>query len=586
MDEYNLIIGLSCMDIADSDKKAEDKYLNVYKPFLRKLYEFPEIKTVLHFSGMLLEWFEEKHPEVIMLIEELVKKRKQVEILGGGYYEPILPMISAQDRTGQLEFLTTSLRKKFGKRPLGCWITGSIWDSSLILPIRNSGMDYVFLDYTLFDNIPDDFLYTPFITEDSGNIINVFPVHSMLSSLQEPEAKKYIDILKRKIKTPCPDKVLSLIFTDADIESKSEKFIEAFFKNIQEDKNIKTVHPSSLISSLKIPKKYVRNIECYKNILSENYEINLIYSRMIQVQTLINQVKGDKYKKESATEFLWAGQNYIPYTSAFYDKNSDIQRKIKSRLNAYKNFIEAELQTRQKGVFIPSLFKNDFDMDGVDEFLYHGEEYNSFIHVEGASLFELDYLKHKWNYCDSIDYSGKKKHLRKSFCDYFVNIDKKCADISDFIKSDEAGAGYAAYAVDSFEREERTAAFLYEAKTQKNGLGFKIVKQYKFNKKNFEVFYTIINTGTKPIDYQFGVEIFFSMIHNDEKKNQSCIIKNNKVLLEDKYTTITVNLDGAENIYNEEYNNGFYNYTSIMPVYIIKSLEPEKSWEGRIEVKL
>ncbi|MCL2480648.1 MAG: hypothetical protein FWF38_02945, partial [Spirochaetaceae bacterium] len=301
MNDYNLIIGLSCTDLPDSEKEAEDKYLKIYKPFFRKLYEFPEIKIVIHFSGMLLEWFEEKHPEIIMLIEELVKKRKQLEVLGGGYYEPILPMLSPQDRTGQLELLTTLLRKKFGKRPPGCLIAKSIWDNSLILPIRNSGMDYIFLDYSLLDNIPEDSLYTPFVTEDGGKLINVFPIHSALSSLQEPDSVKYVEILKRKIKTPGPDKVISLIFTDEDIEKKSEKCIENFFKSIQADEDIKTAHPSALIKSLKIKRRYARNIECYKNVLSESYEMNLIYSRMVEVQTLINQVKGDKYKKESAT---------------------------------------------------------------------------------------------------------------------------------------------------------------------------------------------------------------------------------------------------------------------------------------------
>ena len=586
MDDFNIIIGLSFMDIADSEKEAEDKYLKIYKPFFRKLYEFPDVKVVIHFSGMLLEWFEEKHPEVIMLLEELVKKRKQVEILGGGYYEPILPMLSPQDRTGQLELLTTSLRKKFGKRPSGCWITKSIWDNSLILPIRNSGMDYVFLDYNFLDNIPDDSLYTPFITEDGGKLITVFPVHSMLSSLQELESEKYIDTLKRKMKTPGADKVISLIFTDDDIEKKPEECIEIFFKKIQEDKSIKIVHPSSFMKSLKIKKRYARNIECYRNVLSESNEINLIYSRMVEVQTLINQVKGDKYKKESATEFLWAGQNYISYANIFYDKNSNIQRKRKSRLNAYKNFMEAELITRQKGVFIPSLFKNDFDMDGVDEFLFHGEEYNAFIHTDGASLFELDYLKNKWNYCYSVDYSGKSNCLKKSFCDYFADIEKKCADISDFIKSDETGAANAEYAVNSFDREKKTVEFLYKFKNSKNGSAFKILKQYKFNKKNYEIFYSIINTGSKALSYQFGIGLFVSMMNKNEGVKHSCVNKSNKIFLEDSYTAITINLETADNIYIEEQKeNNNYSYTSIMPVYRIENLEPGKSWEERIEVK-
>ena len=53
-----------------------------------------------------------------MLINDMVK-RKQLELLGGGFYDPILPVIPNSDRSGQIEALTTYLRKHFGKRPRG-----------------------------------------------------------------------------------------------------------------------------------------------------------------------------------------------------------------------------------------------------------------------------------------------------------------------------------------------------------------------------------------------------------------------------------------------------------------------------------
>jgi alpha-mannosidase len=43
----------------------------------------------LHYSGVLLEWLEERHPEFFDQLRELCG-RGQVELLGGGYYEPIL----------------------------------------------------------------------------------------------------------------------------------------------------------------------------------------------------------------------------------------------------------------------------------------------------------------------------------------------------------------------------------------------------------------------------------------------------------------------------------------------------------------
>ena len=77
------------------------------------------------------------------------------------------------------------------------------------------------------------------------------------------------------------------------------------------------------------------------------------------------------------------------------------------------------------------------------------------------------------------------------------------------------------------------------------------------------------------------------MINKDEKSYQNCTNKNNKIILEDQNTTITINLETAHNIFIEEQvRDNFYCYTSIMPVYRIENLEPGKTWEERIEVKL
>jgi 4-alpha-glucanotransferase len=70
----------------------EEVFRTSYSPFLKKLSEFPLIKANLHYSGYLLEWLQEEHPEFIDLLRVLVN-RQQVEILGGGYYEPILPCV-------------------------------------------------------------------------------------------------------------------------------------------------------------------------------------------------------------------------------------------------------------------------------------------------------------------------------------------------------------------------------------------------------------------------------------------------------------------------------------------------------------
>ncbi|MCK4817073.1 4-alpha-glucanotransferase, partial [bacterium] len=90
MKQIRLIFGThNSLPISNDKKLLESVYQKAYKPFISVLNRFPHIPVVLHYSGYLLEWIERKHPEFIMLLTEMVK-RKQVEFLTGGFYEPVL----------------------------------------------------------------------------------------------------------------------------------------------------------------------------------------------------------------------------------------------------------------------------------------------------------------------------------------------------------------------------------------------------------------------------------------------------------------------------------------------------------------
>jgi ferredoxin len=135
----------------DHPERYEEVYQAAYKPFLSVLNSYPGLPAVLYYSGPLLEWMEESHPEFLMLLDEMVRRR-QVELLGGGFYEPILTMLPTSDRLGQMEKMTTYLRTRFGTRPRGCWLAHQVWEPNLVLSLRNSGMDFTFLEDQFFRN--------------------------------------------------------------------------------------------------------------------------------------------------------------------------------------------------------------------------------------------------------------------------------------------------------------------------------------------------------------------------------------------------------------------------------------------------
>jgi len=175
----------------------ESEFKNIYetkmRPFITNLNRYTNVKAVLHYSGVLLYWVERNHPEVFMLIEDMIS-RKQAEILGGGFFEPCFPLIPVQDRIGQIELMTTYLRKHFGKRPQGCWIPGFTWEQSLATALSASEMSYTFLsqDQFIYAGFNDKNLFTPCISEDLGKLITVFPVSLSIQNDLETKSFSYV----------------------------------------------------------------------------------------------------------------------------------------------------------------------------------------------------------------------------------------------------------------------------------------------------------------------------------------------------------------------------------------------------------
>ena len=86
-----------------------------YLPFLTVLDKYSSIKMNLHFTGCLLEWIEDKDPVLFDKIGQLAK-RGQIEILSGGFYEPILPTIPKRDRLSQIKMLSEYIERNFHQK--------------------------------------------------------------------------------------------------------------------------------------------------------------------------------------------------------------------------------------------------------------------------------------------------------------------------------------------------------------------------------------------------------------------------------------------------------------------------------------
>jgi len=154
----------------------EEAFSKAYLPFLKTLERYPEIKVVLHYCGILYSFFLKRHPEFIDLLASFVQ-RGQVEILTGGFYEPILPCLPEIDGIGQVGKMTDFIRGHLGYEPKGAWIAERVWEPHLPSLLRKAGISYTTLDDFHFklSGLRDEDLNGYYITDDGEVTIGIFP---------------------------------------------------------------------------------------------------------------------------------------------------------------------------------------------------------------------------------------------------------------------------------------------------------------------------------------------------------------------------------------------------------------------------
>jgi len=606
--KINIILGSHAhVPSGAGEKDFEYVYENIMRPFVSNLYRYSNIQAVLHYSGVLLYWVERNHPEFFMLIEDMVS-RKQVEVLGGGFYEPCFPLIPLQDRIGQIELMTTYLRKHFGKRPLGCWIPGFVWEQHLAAALSASDMNYTFLSQEQFKKagMKGAEIFSPCISEDQGKLITIFPVSlSLEKDLANNSFSQVFVELKKQFETTCKncksDKIIS-VFPDK-VQSSPEEAPDTvwnrFFEEISLSENIvETILPAKILRN---QKKYnkgsfpnssgLENDFSPRKFLIDNAEANGIYSKMIFTNVLINQLKGDKARKLNAREELWKAQD----SSLFSPGCGQFRNELRNA--AYSSLLRAEKMTRDKGKFISSLIQYDFDFDGIKEYLFQDAKINCYIQLRGASIFELDYLPKDWNYMDC----GSNEFGRKTaFADILTN--------SDTIINEDIGINNKNSRIcfnEQYEAaaQDRKGKSCFKLSANDDNIQFnniEINKCYMLKRDFLTVSYMLKNTGKEQQSFIFIPEINFSFAGvGDEYARFYTVDSNGKdIHLDKNFKTDNLKILDVKNevqiifasvkqfsgCLTPVYTNELYQATRILPGFAVL-LEAGESWTNEFSLK-
>jgi hypothetical protein len=522
-----------------TEDQLEKLYSIAVFPFLNELYKYREIKITMFFSGPFLEWIDRKHPEYIAVLQEMIK-RKQVEILGGGYFMPVLPMISHPDRLGQIELLTTSIRKILGKRPRGVWLTKGLWDTSLAQSLKTAGMEFTFLADGFFKalRVKNREWCFPKITEYQGKAVTVFPyTHYLSAKALERDWESVEGYFQNKTKKNNAFISLFLPVEGCLLQDEKNKnfFTNGGLKTILKIirdywATLDSVHPGSFLRKNQdsLGKVYFGSISFddleavgyqedtsdlprgrqnmnFRQYLTLHKRSNLLYSKMVHAQSITYQVRGDRYRKKSALEELWRAQSRDTFTQ-WKDGG---WKNYEGRTSAYSSLIAAEKIARSTDVNELLVTPSDFDMDGVQEYLSHGKNNYIYLDTKGGQIIEWDWVPQPWNFLNAYipDREDAGGWNPGAFVDWLgLEIPQNLSGTYLDLAQNEQAFGQ--YRVEDVDRDQGKVVLSSTADvfTQQGRKSLRIRKVFRFTPRGIKLSLTIDTPSGTPIVFTYGLE--------------------------------------------------------------------------------
>ena len=438
-----------------------------YFPYLNLLNRYPDFRSSLHFSGVLLDWILAHHPHIAGEIQELTG-RGQVELLTGGHYEPILPVIPDHDKIGQIKKYTDFLQARFGIRPRGLWLAERVWEPHLPAVLSEAGTQYTVLDDTHFKyaGLSEDQLFGYYITEEQGRTISLLPIAKRLRyTIPFEKPSVTIDYL-REIARNHPHSVV--VYADdgekfgcwpETFESVWEKgWLDAFIAELEKHRSWLSVIPLGDVlrllpplgrvylpaasyaemSQWALPADAGQRFEDFlhklhdsgdeqkyeifarggfwRNFLTKYPEANQMHKRMLAISRKIEswseKVAADNPILISARDQLWQAQCNCGYWHGVFGGLylPHLRAAIWEHLVAAERLVnEASAATAK----FASVEKVDLDADGRDEVLLANDQVFACLKADaGGSLVEYDIYDKKINLVDGLSRREEIYHRR------------------------------------------------------------------------------------------------------------------------------------------------------------------------------
>ena len=537
MKKINFAFGIhNHQPIGNFDHVFEDAYQHAYLPFFEVLEHHPKIKMALHFTGILFEWILNHHPEFIHHLRKLVESGR-IEMMTGGFYEPIMMTIPDEDKFGQIDKLSKFVYKHTGYKPQGMWLAERVWEPHLPKPLAQAGIKYTVVDDSHFKyaGLRSEELFGYYVSEHNGYTLNIFPIcEKMRYTIPFREPEETIEHL-RSVATDAGERLVVFaddgekfgIWPETYKHCYKDKWLDRFFTQLENNLDwINLVHFSTALQDMKpigrvylptasyremgewvLPAKAIHEYEDFnhwleerdvpkdfliyvrggfwRNFLAKYPEANNLHKKMLRVSRRylrVEQVtKGKKIQR--VRDHLYAGQCNCPYWHGVF---GGLYLNY-LRYAIYNNLIEAEnlLDQVEKNKDCSAGWVNaevvDFDSDGREEVLIETDRLNAYFAPDkGGCLFEFDYKPKSINLLDSM--TRREEGYHKKLYDLNSkpqNPENGVASIHDVVLTKEEGLEKHLH-YDWYRRCSLIDHFLHDATTLDNFIACKYGEQGDF----------------------------------------------------------------------------------------------------------
>ena len=452
----SLIFGChSHQPIGNFDSVFESAYVLAYRPFIDVLEKYPAIRVTLHYTGPLLDWFAQHRPEFLARLRRL-SASGQIEIMGGGYYEPLLCAISSRDGIAQIARMQGFCEEHFGAAPKGMWLTERVWEPYMPKVLRAAGVEYTALDDAHFRSsglTPDD-MFGYYVTEHEGQCVKVFPILEKLRYLvpfhQVSECIEYLDSIATEDGCRCAvihdDGEKFGVWPDTHKSVYEEGWLEEFFEALTEHRawihsttysDFIAEHPPlgrtyitcasyQEMNEWALPTPIQRRLKAVRKALEQNGEAsadtllflrggfwrsflakypeaNTMQKKMLHVSARVAQARdAGKAGWEDAERLLHQGQCNCAYWHGVFGG----LYLNHLRTAVFEKLIEAERVLdgiERDGDGWVAVYETDFDADGLPEaFIENSVMKLAVAPADGGTLFEWDFKPRPFNFLNTL----------------------------------------------------------------------------------------------------------------------------------------------------------------------------------------